>query len=119
MLMHVVLFNPRPDLAAGEAEGLVAALEHAAREIPHVRRFEVGRQTASPPAYAASGAAAYRYVAIVWLDDRAALDAYLRHPAHQALGAAFNAAVGSALIYDLEMEDAASGGARRLLDERG
>jgi hypothetical protein len=118
MLTHLVLFNPRPDLPAADAERLLAALEHAAREIPQVRRFEVGRQTASPPGYAASAAAAYRYVAMVWLDDRDALDAYLAHPAHQALGAAFNATVGGALIYDLEMEDVAGGGARRLLDRR-
>ena len=116
MLTHVVLFRPRPGLTEADAARLVAALEGAARDIPAVRRFEVGRQTASPPAYAAGAAAGFPYVAMVWLDDRAGLDAYLAHPVHQALGAAFNAALGAAQIYDFETSDVDAGGARRLLD---
>jgi hypothetical protein len=116
VLTHVVLFRPKPGLAEADAARLVAALEQAARDIPAVRRFEVGRQTASPPPYAAGPPPDFRYVAMVWLDDRAALDAYLAHPAHQALGAAFNTALGAALIYDFETADVDAGGARRLLD---
>jgi hypothetical protein len=115
MLTHVVLFRPKPGLADDDAARLVAAIERAARDIPAVRRFEIGRQTASPPPYVSGPPPDLPYVAMVWLDDRAALDAYLSHPAHQALGAAFQAALGAALIYDFETEDVASGGARRLL----
>jgi hypothetical protein len=117
MLSHVVLFRPKPDLNADGVEALIAAIERAAREIPVVRRFEIGRRTASPPAYPAGAPPDFPFVAIVTVDDRAALDAYLTHPAHQALGAAFNAALGTALIYDYDTGDVASGGALRLMGD--
>ena len=115
MLTHVVLFKPKPALTPADADALVAAIEQAARDIPAVRRFEVGRQTASPPPYVAGTPPDLPFVAMVWVDDRAALDAYLSHPAHQALGAAFNAALGAALIFDFETETVDAGGARRLV----
>jgi quinol monooxygenase YgiN len=118
MLTHVVLFRPKPGLSAEGAASLVAAIERAARDIPSVRRFEVGRQTASPPPYVTGPPPDLPYVAMVWVDDRAALDAYLAHPAHQALGAAFQAALGAAQIFDFETADVAAGGARQLLATR-
>ena len=117
MLTHVVLFKPRPGLAGPDADALIAAIERAARDIPAVRRFEVGRRTAMPPAYPAGAPPDFPFVAMVWVDDRAALDAYLAHPAHQALGAAFNAALGAALVFDFDTETVEAGGARRLLAE--
>ena len=118
MLTHLVLFRPKPQLSPEDASRLIEALERAAREIPAIRRFEVGRQTASAPAYGAAPPPDLPFVAMVWVDDRAGLDAYLSHPAHQALGAAFNAAVGAALIYDLDTEDVQARGARWLIPER-
>ena len=115
MLTHVVLFRPKPELTGEAADGLIAAIERAAREIPVVRRFEIGRRTASPPSYPAGTPPDFPYVAIVMVDDRAALDAYLAHPAHQALGAAFNTALGAALVYDYDTDDVEAGGARRLI----
>ena len=44
VLTHVVLFKPRPGLAGADADALIAAIERAARDIPAVRRFEVGRR---------------------------------------------------------------------------
>lgn len=117
MLTHVVLFRPKPDLTPAAADALIEAIERAAREIPAVRRFEVGRRTADGPAYLAGTPADFPYVAMVWLDDRAALDAYLAHPAHQALGAAFNAALGAALVFDFDTGGVAAGAARRLMAE--
>ena len=117
MLTHVVLFRPKPGLTASDAEALVSALERAARDIPVVRRFEVGRRTATPPAYAAGAPPDFPFAAMVWVDDRAALDAYLADPAHQALGAAFNAALGAALVFDFDTDHVEAGGARRLLAE--
>jgi hypothetical protein len=117
VLTHVVLFKPRPGLAGADADALIAAIERAARDIPAVRRFEVGRRIAMPPAYAAGAPPDFPFVAMVWVDDRAALDAYLAHPAHQALGAAFNAALGAGLVFDFDTETVEAGGARRLLAE--
>jgi hypothetical protein len=115
VLTHVVLFRPKPALAPADAEALVTAIERAASDIPGVRRFEVGRRTASPPAYAVGAPPDFPFVAMVWVDDRAALDAYLAHPAHRALGAAFNAALGAALVFDFDSDVVAEGGARRVL----
>jgi hypothetical protein len=115
VLTHVVLFRPKAGLAPPDVDALVAAIERAARDIPAVRRFEVGRRTPDAPAYLAGAPPDFPYVAMVWVDDRAALDTYLAHPAHQALGAAFNAALGAALVFDFDTETAADGGARRLM----
>ena len=115
VLTHVVLFRPKPGLAEADGEALIAAIERAARDIPAVRRFEVGRRTATPPAYAAGAPPDFPFVAMVWVDDRAALDAYLAHPAHRALGAAFNAALGAALVFDFDTGTVEAGAARELL----
>ena len=115
MLTHVVLFRPKPGITPADTDALVAAIERAAREIPAVRRFEVGRRTANAPAYLAGAPPDFPYVAMVWVDDRAALDTYLAHPAHQALGAAFNAALGAALVFDFDTEPVEAGGARELI----
>jgi len=115
VLTHVVLFRPKPGLTPADAEALVIAIERAARDIPAVRRFEVGRQTANPPPYVAGAPPDFPFVAMVWVDDREALNAYLAHPAHQALGAAFNAALGAALVFDFDTDAVDAGGARRVL----
>lgn len=115
MLTHVVLFRPKPGLAPAAADALVEAIERAARDIPAVRRFEVGRRTADAPAYLAGAPPDFPYVAMVWVDDRAALDAYLAHPAHQALGAAFNAALGAAMVFDFDTGTVETGAARQLI----
>lgn len=47
--------------------------------------------------------AAADYVAVLEFDDLAGLQAYLRHPAHEELGARFNQSLSSALIYDFEV----------------
>ena len=118
MLTHVVLFRPKPGLAPADANALVAAIERAARDIPAVRRFEVGRRTAAPPAYSAGTPPDFPFVAMVWVEDRAALDAYLAHPAHVALGTAFNTALGAALVFDFDTQTVDGDGALGMLAER-
>ena len=43
------------------------------------------------------------FVAAIDFDDLAGLEAYLRHPAHQELGARFGQSLSAALVYDFEM----------------
>ena len=43
------------------------------------------------------------YLAIVDFDDLAGLQTYLRHPAHEELGARFGQSVSSALVYDFQV----------------
>jgi hypothetical protein len=116
MIIHVVLFRPKADLESAQAETLVHALEAAAREIPCVRRFRVGRRVEDGPAYPASGASDFAFAAFVEVDDRAGLETYLSHPVHAALGQAFNAGLAAALIADYDVRDAGEGGRAFLLD---
>jgi hypothetical protein len=115
MLLHVVLFRPKPGLERETHVALAQAIQSAARTIPSVRRFEVGRSIDDPPPYAASGFLAFPFVATVEFDDRAGLLAYLDHPAHRELGRIFNETLEAALIYDYDTVDASE--AAGLLDQ--
>ncbi|MCL4846954.1 MAG: Dabb family protein [Acidobacteria bacterium] len=103
MVIHLVLFRPRPDLEPGIREALFDALRVANEQIPSVRRFSVGRRVSDGPTYVMRGFPDFPYAAVVEFDDRDGLEAYLAHPAHDALGRHFNAAADAALIYDYEV----------------
>jgi hypothetical protein len=49
----------------------------------------------------------FQYAAIMEFDDRAGLEAYLHHPAHETIGRHFTASAVRALAYDFVMADAA------------
>lgn len=102
MVTHLVLMKPRPDLSAPEREAFVAAFERALREIPSIRGVRVGRRVVHGAGYEPSAPNA-EYVAAIDFDDLAALQAYLRHPAHEELGARFGTSLSWALVADFEM----------------
>lgn len=104
MMLHIVLFKPRPDLTAEARAALAAAFERATREIPSVRGVRVGRRVRHGAAYEAMAPDAADYAAIVEFDDLAGLQAYLRHPAHEELGARFNDSLLAGLVYDVEID---------------
>ena len=93
---------------------LLADLREAAVAISAVRRFRIGaRLQHGMPGYEQAMRVDYQYAAILEFDDRAGLDAYLRHPAHEAIGQHFTASAADALAYDFEMTDAADADAAR------
>jgi hypothetical protein len=102
MLVHVVLFRPKPDVSETDRNGMLASLAVAATEIPSVRRFHIGRRVLHGAAYERMMAHDYPFVAIVEFDDLAGLQAYLQHPKHQKLGELFYQLQDSALVYDYE-----------------
>lgn len=102
MMLHIVLFKPRPDLTNAQRDALVAAFERATREIPTVRRVRVGRRVRHGAGYEAVAPDVADYAAILEFDDLAGLQAYLGHPAHEELGARFSDSLTSALVYDVE-----------------
>jgi hypothetical protein len=102
MTSHIVLMKTRPDLAVADRQALVMAFEQAIREIPTVRAVRIGRRTRHGAGYETSSPDADYLVAIDF-DDLAGLQAYLRHPAHDALGSRFNLSISSALVYDFEV----------------
>ncbi len=108
MVCHVVLVAPRPGLTPAEHEAFVAAFEHAARDIPSVRRVRIGRRVRHGPVYEARMQVDYPIAAVFEFDDLAGLKEYLSHPAHADLGARFYDSLSAALAYDYEMDDASS-----------
>ena len=105
MVSHVVLMKPRPDLTDADRQRFIDALEHAIREIPDVRGVRIGQRITHGAGYEASAPDAADYLAIIDFDDLAGLQAYLRHPAHNSLGARFGQSLSAAMVYDFEMGD--------------
>ena len=95
--------KPRADLSPAERAALIDAFERAIRDIPTVRAVRVGRRVVHGAGYEPLAPDAADYLAVIDFDDLAGLQAYLRHPAHEALGARFNQSLRSALVYDFEV----------------
>lgn len=104
MVFHVVLFHPRPDLSAADRVALIDAIEDALRRIPSIRRFQVGRRIRHGAGYEALMNVDLDYAAILEFDDLAGLQAYLHHPAHEALGKRFMQSLAASAIYDYAMQ---------------
>ena len=102
MVSHLVLMQPRPDLSAADRRGFIEAFERALREIPTVRGVRIGDRLTHGAGYEQIGPA-MNYVAVIDFDDLAGLQAYLRHPAHEELGAWFGRSLSAALVYDFEV----------------
>jgi len=109
VIWHLVLMKPRADVSSSERRALVAAFERAVHEIPTVRKVTVGRRALLGAGYEQGMPDTGEYVIAIQFDDRAGLEAYLGHPAHEDLGVRFTRALASALIYDFEV-----GGMERL-----
>jgi hypothetical protein len=103
MLTHLVLMKPRPDLSVAERGALVDAFERAIREISSVRNVRVGRRVVHGAGYEETAPDVADFVAVIDFDDLAGLQAYLRHPAHDELGARFGQSLRSAVVYDFEV----------------
>jgi hypothetical protein len=103
VISHVVLFKPRPDLSDADRRALAAAFERAVREIPTVRSVRFGQRVTHGAGYEAGAPDSADYIAMIDFDDLAGLQAYLRHPAHEELGARFGESLSSALVYDFEV----------------
>jgi len=102
VVTHIVLMKPRADLSSAEREAFVTAFERALREIPSIRNVRVGRRVVHGAGYEPSAPSA-EYLAAIDFDDLAALQAYLRHPAHEELGARFGTSLSWALVADYEV----------------
>jgi hypothetical protein len=103
VLVHLVLFRPKPDLDAAARQNLADALTAALTQIPSVRRVRVGRRVMHGRGYERAMRANYSHIAMLEFDDLAALQEYLQHPAHEQLAAQFFAAFEEALMYDYDV----------------
>lgn len=103
MVSHVVMMKPRPDLSPIDRQTFMAAFERAIREIPTVRAVRVGRRVTHGAGYEQLAPDAADYLVVIDFDDLDGLQTYLRHPAHEDLGARFGQSLSSALVYDFEV----------------
>lgn len=107
MIVHLVLYRPKPGLEADARDRFVEALAAARRDIPSIRRFVVGRRLAGGPSYNVANLPDFPYMALIEFDEVPGLVAYLGHPVHAGLGQAFRSSLDAALVYDYEVADAA------------
>jgi hypothetical protein len=108
MIVHVVLFEPRPDLSEDRRQRVFDDLRASAQTIPSVRRFRVGRRVRHGlPGYEQAMRDDYTFAAVIEFEDLSGLKAYLQHPSHETIGQHFSQSALRALSYDYAMFDAA------------
>ena len=105
MIVHLVLFRPRPTLTDEQSTALAEAFESALREISSIRRARVGRRIRIGREYERLMRADYPYAAVLEFDDQAGLLEYLNHSAHQHLATRFFESFEDALMYDFDLQD--------------
>jgi hypothetical protein len=110
MIAHVILFEPKADMAPADRQNVLDALASAAAGIPSVRGLRVGRRVRhGRPGYEQMMQQDFEYAVIAEFDDVAGLTAYLAHPKHRAIGEHFTRSSAVALAYDYEMMDLKNG----------
>ena len=105
MIVHVVLFRPKSSLADEERRGLADALVTAIRQVTSIRRARVGTRITHGRPYELLMRTDYSHAALLEFDDVAGLQAYLQHPAHDALASRFFAAFEEGLFYDFALAE--------------
>ena len=109
MILHVVLFRPRPELEVEARRGLAKAFADAIDGIGSIKRARIGRRRTHGRPYEQLMRENYTHAAILEFDDLEGLRAYLEHPAHTELGSRFFECFEQALMYDFEMRDGHAG----------
>ena len=104
MIVHMVLFRPKPDLSQADRDALVEAFTSAMREIPSVARAMVGPRVLIGAGYEAPNADAYPYAAMLEFNDLAGLQEYLKHSAHAEPARLFFAAIEASMIADYQIQ---------------
>ena len=105
MIAHIVLFRPKAGLSDADRARIVDALRDAHARIAQIRRFRLGTRRLAGKAYDALSRD-FPYFLMLEFDTRDDLEAYLAHPAHDALSLSFHEASDAAEAYDYEIADA-------------
>jgi len=105
VIVHLVLFSPRPDLAEAERADVRDTLQRALQEIPSIRSYKVGRRVRLGTAYDRAAAIDFEFLVAIEVDDERSLSDYLAHPAHQKLGQLFYETSAHALASDFRLVD--------------
>ena len=105
MITHLVLFRPRAGLSDDQRAGVAEMFRTAIETIPSIRRVRVGRRVMHGRPYEQQMRVHYEYAAMLEFDNVSGLQAYLDHPAHDALANEFFKVLDDSLIYDFEFDD--------------
>ena len=105
MIAHIVLFQPRADLAATDRAQFARAFEHALTTIPQVRRARIGERVILARPYDRMNLRDFSHAAVIEFESQADLQTYLDHPAHTELAQCFYQAAEAALVFDFELVD--------------
>ena len=109
MILHVVLFRPRPGLGEEQRQDLAKAFAAAIDNIGAIKRARIGRRRTHGRPYEQLMREDYTHVAVLEFEDLAGLRAYLEHPAHTELGSRFFDCFEQALMYDFDVQDGHAG----------
>ena len=109
LIAHVVLFRLRPEVPASDRQALMDAFATALRDIPTIRRAQVGRRVLTGRSYEQMMRTDFPYMVILEFDDISSVKAYLDHAAHKEVSARFFETVAESLIYDFEIEGSGEG----------
>ena len=109
MILHVVLFRPRPGLGKDQRQDLAKAFASAIDHISAIKRARIGRRRTHGRPYEQLMREDYTHAAILEFEDLAGLRAYLEHPAHTELGSRFFECFEQALMYDFDVQDGHAG----------
>lgn len=109
MILHLVLYEPKPGLSEAEISQFKAVLAGACTEIPSIRQVRTGRTIDLGLGYEhRSSGQDFDYVAVFEFESVAGLKDYLSHPAHEALAEQFWKHCERTMILDVEAEDPAA-----------
>ena len=112
MILHLVLFTPRPGLSADEQGRLATALEWALTTIPTVVSYRIGRRVRTGAAYDALPGS-FEFCGVMEFEDLEGLAVYLSHPAHVELGQLFYTTSAEAFAADFDAVGHSPAGALR------
>jgi hypothetical protein len=109
MIGHLVFFNAKQEATEFELRSFARAISEACREIPAIRRVQIGRRALVDAGYTRSfGEKTYSYAAIFEFDDSEALKRYLNHPLHHELGRMFWEMCEATTVVEVELIDGTS-----------
>jgi hypothetical protein len=110
VILHIVLYEPKPGLSADNEAEFRAFLLAAVGNIQEIRQVRIGRTVDLGIGYEArSEGQSFGYVAVFEFDSIDKLKAYMAHAAHVALAAQFWKHCDRTMILDVEAEDPTAG----------
>lgn len=106
MIIHLVLYEPRPGLTESEVTAFRSVLVEASATIPSIRQVRIGKTVELGLGYEnRSIGQSFGYVAVFEFESVAGLKDYLAHQAHAALAQQFWKHCDRTMILDVEAED--------------